>query len=203
MAREGVEVVIRSVVKNGEDLQRMVALLTNLYGPGSEIDSFEEQLVFHPKQEQGNMNYINRDVHVRIEYRADSVVVKHIGSPATGIKGLVPGTQASTVTETIVEACNIRRVFTKTGFVVASDFAKKGLEFKTRHGATVVLSRPYNAALAEDKMYVDGRASWEPLGGPLPFGSDYLLELKQLAEGQGSVDSVVHALNELSKELTD
>lgn len=198
---EVVEVVFRSVVMGGEELNHLVSRLAALYGPGSEIDILEETLVFHPQKDTGNMNYINREVTVTCEYRSDSFsTIKHIGSsiPIIAPTAADEEFQAYNVRISRASNINIRRTFLKAGFSLRNDFAKKGLEFVSRiKGLTVFLSRPYNANLLEASLYLDGAPSWETLPGPLPFESDYLLEVKHLIQAQSDVDASVALIQKL------
>lgn len=199
---EGIEVTVRALVANGAPLQHMVNTLTTTFGQGTEIDVFHEVLLFKPQQQQGNMNFVNRDVRVSIEYRTDGIIVRHVGSSITGTKDMERSTEANQVTKTNVAEANIRRLFQKSGFEVESDFAKKGLEFKTRTGASISITRPYNAGLNIDQMFASGSPSWEPLGGQLPFGQDYLVELSQRASSENHVESLAEELNVLLKRVS-
>jgi hypothetical protein len=197
---EGIQVVSRSVVPGGEALNQLVAKLTRLYGQGTEIDVFEETLVFHPLQEAGNMNYVNREVTVTLQYKctanATITTVSHIGSAVP-----VESFTAFNTRTTPSSSANIRRTFLKAGFSARNDFSKKGLEFSTRTGVEVTLSRPYNAALSESQTYVEGIPTWETLPGPLPLESDYLLELKQLVKSQVDLESTVANITKLQLEI--
>lgn len=205
---EEIEVVFRSVVKgDGDELSLMVSRLTSLFGPGVEVDIFEESLVFKPLQDSGNMNVVNRDVIVTFEYRSsaasNTVVAKHIGSSIPVITETdADAFSAYNVRTSSASNANLRRTFLKSGFVVRNDFARKGLKFATRKDrVTILLSRPYNALFTEGVSYLEGSACWETLPGPLPFESDYLLEVKQCIKSQADVSSAVMFMTKLIAEF--
>ena len=198
---ESTEVILRLIVKGGDQLQRLVNSLTSVYGRGTEVDMFQEELVFKPIQERGNMNYVNRDVLVELEYSGGGVVVKHIGSSLTELKDLPVGARAFNVVKTSVSEGNIRRLFLKSGFILKSDFAKKGIRFISRTGLTICLSRPYNASLGLDQTYMTGITCWETLTGPFPLGQDYLLEISGNTKYQAGAEDLVREINALREQF--
>ena len=194
---EGVEIVTRCVVR-GEKLQSLVNLLSSLYGASTEVDRFEDRLAFRPREEVGNMNYVNRDCLVAIQYSGNDVLVTQRGSASNANKDvkMPPNTEIYAVKQSKATNPNVRRTFLKAGFKVTGDFATKGLAFKTRSGFTITVARPYNAALS-DTMYGTGKSAWESLSGAHPFGQDYLLEVKRLVSTQEEIDESVESINQL------
>ena len=203
MLEEGIEVSLRTVVRGGESLGKLVNVLTGLYGQGKEGDSFYERLVFKPKQELGNMNFINRDSVVCLEYSKNHICVDHVLSTLPVPKGPVYSGKPEIVVIRRSKASNpnVRRLFQKSGFKVLSDFAKKGLVFNTRYGIDVSLSRPYNAQLSEKQSYETGTPVWESVGGHTPLGQDYLLEFKKVVSNQADVEACLESIGDLQRNL--
>jgi hypothetical protein len=198
--KEDIECVIRCVVRDGQQLETVVRALTETFGQGEEIDIFHERLVFVPHNEVGNLNVINRESVICIEYLAEkeSCSVKYMGAPVNLKETSGLHVEATSVSQ-VVATTNIRRTLLKTGFTVTSDYAEKGLRFRTRRDAqTISITRPYNASLIEDRVYRERIASWDSLPGAFPFGRDYLLELSQLT---GSTHTPEEALSELQAML--
>ena len=198
--KEDIECVVRCVVREGQQLETVVRTLTDIYGQGEEIDIFHERMVFVPHNEAGNLNVINRESVIGIQYLAEKETcsVKYIGAPVNLKETVSPHVEATSVCQ-VVATTNVRRTLLKTGFKVTSDYAEKGLRFRTRRDSQLIsITRPYNACLIEDRLYRERIASWDSLPGPFPFGRDYLLELRQLI---GSVITPEEALSELQALL--
>jgi len=200
-----VECTIRRVVREGSELENIVRKLAELFGQGEEVDVFVERLVFSPYNEAGNMNLVHRESLVGIEYMVGKDVcnLTYYGAPV--ILASMPSSDKAgdAFTVTSVEAStNVRRTLLKAGFVVKADHAKKGLRFKTRRlSQEILISRPYNASLMEEKLYREGMANWESLAGGFPFGQNYLLELKQNVLGASTPEDVVRELQDLANKL--
>jgi len=203
MLEEGIQVSVRTVVKGGEMLGKTVNTLTDLYGTGTELDVYTERLVFKPKEESGNMNFINRDSMVSLEYDNTHVCVDHVLSTLPVPKGItlsgVP--EIHVIRRSRASNPNVRRMFLKAGFRPASDFAKKGIVFHTRYGVDVSISRPYNALLDETQIYTSGSCLWENFGGNPPLGQDYLLEFKKTVSSQADVEACLETISELHRNL--
>jgi hypothetical protein len=196
---EGFEVTLRSVVKSGESITHLVGSLTGLYGQGSEVDIFRERLVFRPREEVGNMNFVNRDCSIDIEYTKDEIRVKHLVSTATAGKAAVPQTcEIFCVRLSSCSNCTFRRMFLKAGFTVVSDFGQKGLRFKAPNEVVITITRPHNAEINPNASYQSGKLVWENISGQPPFGQDYLLEVSSITREQSDVEDLLASLAEIS-----
>ena len=191
--------VYRKIVKE-ESITELVNRLTNLFGDGEACDFFSESLCFNPQNEAGNMNYINRDVFVDIQYSATDDRICNLTRVGASVVVKDRAASATVVTRSTLEV-NIRRMFFKGGFFVKSDYAKKGLVFETRDNQTISLTRPYNAVLNETSLYEKHLAAWTLLAGPLPFGTDYLLEISQHSPSEALVDITVLNLRTMLDKL--
>jgi hypothetical protein len=198
-----VECTLRRVVCEGTELERVVRRLAELFGQGEESDCFFERLVFIPHNDAGNMNVVHRESVVGIEYTAekDFCELKYFGAPVV-LKNPIEGSVDVVTVTSVTASTNVRRTLLKTGFVVKADHAKKGLRFKTRiQSQEIIISRPYNASLIEERVYQDGIASWDSLAGPLPFGQNYLLEIRQNVLGTFTPEEIVNGLHDLANQL--
>jgi hypothetical protein len=191
------------VVREGPELEAVVGRLAELFGQGQEIDSFFERLVFTPHNDAGNMNFVHRESVVGIEYMAEKDVceLKYYGAPVI-LKNKIEGCIDVVTVTPVTASTNVRRTLLKAGFAVKADYGKKGLRFKTRRETQeIVISRPYNATLIDERLYMDGTASWESLAGPFPFGQDYLLEIRQNVTGISTAEDVISELHNLGNQL--
>lgn len=199
---EGFEVTLRSIVKSGESITRLVGRLTTLYGQGSEVDIFRERLTFRPREEAGNMNVVNRESSIDIEYTKDNVRLKHLVSTASAGKAAVPQTcEIFCIKLSTCSNCNVRRMFLKAGFAVRSDFGQKGLRFKAPNEVVITITRPHNAEINSSVSYQSGKLAWENISGQPPFGQDYLLEVSSIVKEQSAVEDLVGSLIEISCQI--
>lgn len=201
---EGFEATIRSVIKSGDSISRLVTRLTNLYGQGAEVDLFRERLSFQPREEVGNMNFVNRDCVVDIEYLEQNATMRHLVSTVTVGKASLPlNCEIFSIKTTPCSNCNFRKMFLKAGFVVQSDFGQKGLRFTTPHGHVITITRPHNAEIKQNTSYQSGRLTWENISGSPPLGQDYLLEVRCQVAGVTSIEEVLSNLQETSSQLVE
>jgi hypothetical protein len=199
MFEEGILVCHRSVIKGGESLSRLFNALTDLYGQGTDVDHLEERLIFKPMEQSGNMNFINKDSLMIMHYEKNRIVVQHVVSSLPSGKPLI---EVLAVRQSGASNLNLRRMLIRSGFRVKSDFAKKGLQFNTRHdGIEVILTRPYNCELKGSSSYESGIPAWNNLGGSFPFGSDYLIELKKMINNQSELDACIQSITDLHSKL--
>jgi hypothetical protein len=200
-----IEITYASIVRDGEHLQRLVQSLQHLYGPEEEIDVFEERLVFKPQVEVGNMNYVIRDSNVRIVYDnklPDRCDITYLGAPVDNAVATKFPRFRTVSTRSTNASSNFRNILGKSGFTTVADFAKKGIQFCTRtRGQSVVISRPYNAAMSDEKMRKFGTAIWTPLPGPLPFKQDYLFELTQQINGTEELEAACESLTRIVNKI--
>jgi hypothetical protein len=194
MSSEIFEISLRAVIKGGDALNGVVSRLTELYGSGTEADMFQERLVFTPKEQTGNMNFINRECLVDIVYeRSHKILVKHLVS-SVAVKTDIPS-EVFAVRKSEAANANVRNVFLKAGFRPRHDFAKKGLRYKTQHDAFVTVTRPYNAQISVSSSNITGVPSWDNIGGQAPLGQDYLIEISTQVTEQSKIDATVEKLS--------